>query len=154
MAKQKDSNVTPAPPDDGYSLLPDGRTRITLDSEDWLIRRPKIGEYRKLRERLWDLQDQKVTITARHRDIAAERAKELKGESEAVQALDVRKRSRDLTAELEELNEQWIRETFDLLGDRPAPEAIDDWPTWLRESDFISTLVEHWRAVPLASGAR
>lgn len=145
MAKQQKQ---PEPVDDSYELRPNGIVIVTLDSEVHSLRRPKVGEYRKMRERLWDLQDEKVAITQRHRDEAEARAKDLKGSDEMVVTLDVRKRSRALTADLEELNEQWVREAFDVLADKPLVAGVDDWPTWLRESDFITVLVEHWRSVP------
>lgn len=147
MAKAKDK-PDEVPEDDRFDLMADGSVLVTLDGERRRLRRPKVGEYRKLRERLWDLQDDKVSITERHRDQAKERAEELKGATEVEQTMAVRQASRALTAELEALNEQWIREAFDMLGDKAAPEAVDDWPTWLRESDFVTRLVEHWRSVP------
>lgn len=136
--------------EDQYVLNPDGTVTIVVDGDVWTMRRPKVGEYGKLRERLWALQDEKTVITDRHRMAAAEHAKELaKGDADPIeQVLAPRRAAREMAIELEELNNQWIREAFDLLADSPAPEATDIWPTWMRESGFISRLVEHWRSVP------
>lgn len=151
MAKNKNEAAVP---EDSFELLVDGRVSVVVDGEEWLLRRPKIGEFRKLRERIWETQDQKVIITDRFRKEAKAKAEELAKADEMTRTIESQRFGHRLTADLEELNEQWVREAFDLLAARPAPEAIDIWPTWLRESDFIGSLLEHWRAVPLARGAR
>lgn len=49
--------------------------------------------------------------------------------------------------------ENWVRDTFKLLGDKRLPEDADEWPQWIVSAALAGRLLVHWQNVPLALGA-
>jgi hypothetical protein len=135
---------------DGFELVPNGTARLVIDGEVWRLRRPKLGEYRKLRELLDARDDDHLRLVASVPSV--DRAPEDATAEEKVDyTIAVRRRSRALGDEVTALNVRWLSEALTLLADRPPPPA-DDWPSGMDETETISALVKHWRSVPLRSG--
>jgi hypothetical protein len=50
---------------------------------------------------------------------------------------------------------QWWSDVIDGLRDEdnlPAPSDLDDFPTWMMNTDLMVKIQNHWREVPWASG--
>lgn len=135
---------------DGFDLVNNGTARLTVGSEVWRLRRPKLGEFRKLRELLRDRDDERTALLARQE--AGERPdKDAPADEKAAYSLAVAQRSRELVDAVEALNVAWVTEALRTLADREPP-AVDDWPAGMETEEFIGALVAHWRTVPLRSG--
>lgn len=153
-------------PDEAFDLINNGTARIFVDGTAYGLRRPKVGEYKKLRELLHDTQDD---IQARLlEDDEPKKLTKKKGgakaaatdEVEAVvdDALAKVREARRLTRELNDFAESkyqdWIEEAVRMLGDKPLPPDRDNWPLFTTSHEFIAKLIEHWRSVPLALGGK
>lgn len=139
----------PAPPD-GFELVNNGTARLTIDGQVWRLRRPKLGEFRKLRESLDERDDAHLRIISAHQS-DDKPADDADAEEKLAYTLNARHRSRSLTEQVGALNVEWLTEALRLLCDREPPPA-DEWPAGMDESGTISALVSHWRSVPLRSG--
>lgn len=58
-----------------------------------------------------------------------------------------------LNAGTEDLRLSWLRLVLDTLGDREGILSDDSVEQWMVEQSFTAALVQHWRTVPLPSGA-
>jgi hypothetical protein len=114
---------------DGFKLNDDGTCEVWMDGQVLtVLRRPKIGEWKKLQE-LADKMDDVVDSAVAD------------GESRVIV----------LSERLPYVN--WLRETINMLGDgRQLPEAEDDLPMWVMSPGVSSRLVGHWLTVPLVPG--
>lgn len=121
MAKRK-------PNDDGDQITarPNGTIDLTLNGDTYTLRRPTIGELRKMEEALDDA-------------AADERAARDEG------------RTFDDTQALTE----WWRDVFAMLGDDTLNDvADDDLPPWLPTAALIVEVRTHWRTVPWGPGGQ
>lgn len=139
----------PAPPD-GFELINNGTARLVVDGQVWRLRRPKLGEFRKLREALDERDDAHLRIISEHRS-EDKPADDADAEEKLAFTLGARARGRAISEQVAALNVEWLGEALRLLCDREPP-AVDDWPAGMDESGTISALVSHWRSVPLRSG--
>jgi len=155
---------TGAPPVD---FLPDGTISIRLATTHRL-RRPKLKEYRKLREDFYAVNDQIGTSAASYRDEGqrldaavqaltndddgAARTDLSTEERDAVRGL--RRESRELVDRM--LDEQgdlrlgFFRQVADLLADVALED--DDEEAWMLGPDLLVQFFEHWMTVPLGRG--
>lgn len=139
---------------EGVDLAPDGTVLLHVDGEVYRLRRPKVGEYRKLKERRSIVQDEAL---ANLQKAAAAEPPPVKDEKDTAASLERALQQRTLQRAAGDANEQlerdWFAEVADMLCDRELPPQ-DEWPNWLGQADLAASLFQHWRTVPLASGAR
>ncbi len=140
----------PNPVPDGIELRKDGSVRLQANGDGWRLRRPKLGEFRKLRELLNEANDDRLRIIARM-GMPDKPGNDATADEKLEYTLAVSARSRQLEAEVLALNVAWIAEALRVLCDHDPPEP-DDWPSGMDSSDTIAELVQHWRSVPLRSG--
>lgn len=137
---------------DGVELNKDGTVTITTDGSRCRLRRPKLGEFRKLRELLHEREDNRLRILAEQAAVETTKPeKDEDAETKLAYTLEVARRGRAVTDAMSELNITWLSAAIDMLAKDSAP-AVDDWPSGMDSSEFVAALVDHWRAVPLRSG--
>lgn len=147
MAERKGPDVP-----DGVELHKDGTVTIFTDGERLRLRRPKLGEFRKLRELLHEREDAHLRLLAEQAADRAEKpGEDASADDKLAFTMAINARSRALTDALNALNIEWVQAAMGMLapGEVPAP---DDWPSGMDSADFVAALVGHWRAVPLRSG--
>jgi hypothetical protein len=144
MATRNDPQVP-----DGFELIKDGTARLIVDGEIWRLRRPKYGEFRKLRELLQQRDDDQVRLII---ESASLQSPEDEPENEVDKQLAERIRQRQLNEAVEELNVDWVQEVLVLLTIDKTPPPPDQWPAGMETLGFIKQLIDHWRTVPLARG--
>lgn len=127
---------------EGLSLKDDGTAALVIDGRALVIRRPKLGEFRKIRERLYEAQDANMQQVESPTDDT---------DAEARRAFLVALRAEGEAAENRYL--EWLAEALTVLGVNDVP-ARDDLPAWAAMPTLASQLMAHWRDVPLASGDR
>lgn len=120
-------------------LKDDATVVLTFDGGSYRLRRPRLGEWNKLRELLYELQDEPLRLAAAMPSPT--------GDEEEDRRISV-ERNRDALARLEDMRLGWIREAAGMLSDQPLP-ANDDLPAWLADSDVVGELVTHWRKSPI-----
>ena len=136
---------------DGFHLNPNGTARLTVDGQSWQLRRPKLGQFRQLREQLHERDDARLRLIASY-DVAGDKpVEDATADEKLAYTLDVNARSRKLADEVTALNVAWLEQALVALCDRPPPD-VDDWPSGMDSSDTIAELVQHWRSAPLRSG--
>lgn len=134
---------------------PDGSVVMALAEGSLRLRRPTLGEYRRLREALHDVVDRiageadEARATARELDEAG--ADETDPEVVASLTAKARVQQRQLTNRLEDLRFEWLVYVAEVLGDRPL--GVDDALPWMTQPQVAAELVGHWRSVPSRSGA-
>lgn len=141
---------------EGLELHKNGTVTVVLDNDRIVLRRPKMGEFRKLREllhanqdTLYEMADEAGLLRA---SIVTE-GEEATSPENAARLQRARRMEREMTRRTEDLNLGWMRETLALLGGGTVP-ADDDLPLWMADGSAITTLIGHWRSVPLARGVR
>lgn len=158
--------------DDRFEMTQDGKCRLTVGGTTIRFRRPKFGEFRQLREMLYERDDESLRLTA----AATDKAKQLRMaagipedqakvdpavvESDASSAerlgvaLDIRTAMRELDNRVLDLNVAWVQAALDMLREDEVDEVPDpsEWPPEMSESPFLKDLIEHWRHRPLAPG--
>lgn len=136
---------------DGFELIKDGTARLVIDGEVWRLRRPKVGEFRKLRELLQERDDEHVRVMAQA--VADTSNVETKAEEDKVErTLAARAQQRQVALAVEDLNIGWVSEALRTLVMDKEPPPVDEWPSGMETLGFITTLIDHWRTVPLARG--
>lgn len=148
-------------------LAPNGTAVITIGTKAFRLRRPKVGEFRRLRESFFamseEVQDVAADTLERIEPISAQ-LEELSDKSDLdpddrTLRRDLRRQASKLVAEqrdrFESLRFGWIREVFDELSENGhLPEEDDDLEPWLIDPRFQAELVKHWQTRPLARGGR
>lgn len=120
-------------------LKDDGRVVIRTRTDEWVLERPTLGEYRKLLE-MAEAADAKLrdAVAAVPEDFP-KRAEEQIRISEALQFGP------------ESLYGTLVREFVLLLGEKEPPD-IDDLPAWAVSGRASARMLAHWRSVPLDLG--
>lgn len=136
---------------DGWELNKDGTIALTIDNERWRLRRPKLGEFRTLRDAVRDRDDERVRILAKYPALDPLDKDKASDEDKRDRALEIAERSRAMNDAIEALNVEWVLLVLVTLGDGDPPEA-DDLPSGTEEAEFVMALMNHWRSVPLRSG--
>lgn len=130
----------------------DGTVHIDLEdgTPPIVLRRPKYGQYKRLQFSLNAIQD--TLRPARDRlDALPETAE--RPEDQATLDAERRGIAEESEKAAEEGISNWWREVADMLGDRPFPESLDDWPVeMVLGGNEIASVIMHWRTVPLARG--
>jgi hypothetical protein len=117
------------------SLLPSGLIRVVIDDEDYLLRRPKGGEFKKLAERLAELREEDER-----------RATEINADPEKLRRILYQGQHAD------DLVLEWVKEVFGVLCEKAFP-ADADVPPWFENAALPSRFLGHWREIPLARSA-
>lgn len=150
---------------EGAEFMGDGTLRVHIANERYTLRRPRVGEYKRLREYRYEVEDEKLQNL---------RGALLPGEPEPAEGTDelraqrlertlaTRRAGREAAVANEKLEAAWVRTVFEGdperrlegLCSRALPDDEDEWPLWLAQPDFATQLFNHWRSVPLARGAR
>lgn len=142
--------------DDLFDPRPDGTIRLRIGGTEQVLRRPKIGEFRMLRERLADVTAHTVEQIAEAAEAIGEhRAPAAIAErAEAQAASDARAEALARSASIEADLLTWWRSVYDLLGtnDSTLPANPDDYPTWFLGDGIVNECLQHWRLVPRRPG--
>lgn len=135
---------------DGLELVKNGTARLVIDGELWKLRRPKLGEYRRLRELIEERDDARISLLAE-----IETPEKLPDDAtpaqKAERTIAIRRAARAIDAKVEELNRQWVASALRVLADHAPPDP-DDWPAGMDSVETIVALNNHWRSAPLRSG--
>lgn len=129
----------PATKDDAFDASQkDGRIRFTMDGTDYVLRRPKIKEFRTIREQLMDL---------------AKKAGATDEEAEAVAKGKTADVDRDLWTEREDELLSWYAEVFAMLEEKAQPlPGVEDAPTWLLGRGIMTEMMQAWLNRPAPPG--
>jgi len=128
--------------EDAFEPQPNGTVKFVIDGLAFSLRRPKIKEFRNIRENLIAL--------------GADSVEEA---TEAAEAVEQGKLPPMLDTEAarnakEDLLLDWWRLVFDTLGDSEKElPSNDDLPLWLFDSEIIPKLLNVWMRSPLVRGA-
>ena len=134
---------------EGITFDPMGTVTITLEDKAYVLGRPKLRQFRHHRDEI-------RTLAATAVGTLEEMQKKLETLKEDGDAFE------KLTAEITLMSRNsflltsvpWLKSVFKDIGD-PLPDDHDDWPAWLAADQTIPTqIIEHWRTVPLAPGAK
>lgn len=165
-----ETDTTGAPPVD---FLPDGTIRFRL-SKTYRLRRPKLKEYRRLREDFYAANDEIVASADGYRDegdevdatiraltftttgegeVARKRSDMSGPERDELRAL--RRRGRDLLDTMVdrhgEIRFEFFAAVVTLLS-LDGELLEDDHEAWMAGGDLLVDLFAHWMAVPLGRG--
>lgn len=136
-------------------LRPDGRIVIDFGENEVTLRRPTLGEFRRWRTKLSEINDLTIRIRLRHRtEIEEEIAA---GDAMPEEEKLARRAAR--TAEVDDVGEReataWWAEVFSALAAGDGVPDSQEWPPFLVfGEDVLPDVLNHWRAVPLAPGTR
>ncbi|KKK54403.1 hypothetical protein LCGC14_3085090 [marine sediment metagenome] len=134
---------------EGITFDPMGTVTITLEDKAYVLGRPKLRQYRHHRDEIRTLAATAVTKLEEMQT----KLETLKEDGPAFEKLtekitEVSRNSFLLTSV------PWLISVFKDLGD-PLPDDWDEWPAWLAADQTIPTqIIDHWRTVPLAPGAK
>jgi nucleotide-binding universal stress UspA family protein len=133
---------------------PDGT--IWIDLEDGtppiVVRRPKYGEFKRFQLALMNVRE--ITRAPQEAFEAIPDDKDVSDDEKPT--VDAQRKAAGEAAEkaAEDALAGWWREVVGILGDRPLPDSIDDWPIDLiMDGAAIAGVSVHWRTVPLDRGA-
>jgi hypothetical protein len=136
----------------------DGTATVILYEGEVVLRRPRLGEFIKLREDLERRQEIAVPIATRLNE-RAEFVRSLSGEdrvSEETMATITDLRA--LTQEARDLGEstrlEWLLAVVQTLGPPETIITTDDFLPDVLEGTWPSDLIDHWKARPTRPGAR
>lgn len=132
---------------DGTVTLRIGPRRVVT------LRRPTLGEFRKLRLLLHDSQDRLQALLDEATEAAQQRQAALDS-GNADEAKPLADRALELDRQYTEANEDesaaWMSTTCEVLGDGPLDG--EDVPLWAADGQVVAALIRHWRYVPLDHG--
>lgn len=137
---------------DSWEPQKNGTILCYIDGALFRLRRPKGGEYRRLREAVLEMRDRVLKDVAdKVRDAADP---ERTDDEKIADAFDEYDQDADIL--------KWFRLVFnggDLdgknfrgLSDRSLPDDDDELPTWFLADKFIGEILDHWRSVPRVPG--
>ena len=139
-----------------FTFKDDGTVEVKLASKTVTLRRPTMGEYRKLREAMETAQDD----VARRANALQDEVQEVNKLGADVDPTEVEARLQAMrihTREVRDAGEatriEWltmILATLDRKGEEPNP---DDYPPEVLDRVWIAPLIDHWRARPTDPGA-
>jgi len=128
-------------PEDNYTLETDGTVTFDIgDGSTRRLKRPSLGQYRKLMELLDTLR----------RD-ANKRQQERTERGDATQAPGAGESVDDMVT--------WLDGVFNELSDSPLPRMndsvdIDKLPVWFVSTELVTDLIGHWQSTPSHRGGR
>lgn len=156
------SELTTAEIPEGLELHKNGTITVHLDDSRIQLRRPKLGEFRRLREAFWEISEavadkshelqaikesMKLELDAAGEDPPADLVAKLRSED--------RRLGHELTTFGEDLYVAWFRDAVTLLGDKPLnDDGDDDLPPWAMAGLAMAQILNHWIAVPSPRGVK
>lgn len=126
-------------------------------------RRPKLREYRELRNHLQelgretqDLRDELSDLIRPWNDHELAIAQLQPGEPRPTPPPDPDfERVDQLREEIADIMVPWVKRASSMLqAEGELPEDEGEWPAWLASATLPSEIVGHWRKVPKAPGAK
>ena len=144
---------------EGIELMPSGAIRIWIDGTEYKLRRPRVRDFRTLREAMQDATDEITAAAneAQRRQIELQDAIKARGddaEQTDEERIAIRQIGRDLTLRREDLMLTWWAQVGERLCERTGWPDVDDMATWMGTTESATELVTHWRSVPSLSGVR
>lgn len=129
------------PVGDEVAPQPNGTVRIGIQGHMLSLRRPVVGEFRKLNE-LWG------GVAIREREIV--------NAANAIKAEDRQPTWKiDYEEELASAFLGWAQEALRLLATQPDKvPAESELPAWMTTAEFRTILHDHWTTVPLVALSR
>lgn len=109
-----------------FDLRPNGKVWFRVGTQDYLCRRPTVGDLSKILELYAAMGEKERKAYGSRKEVPA---------SEQVKVVA------DLVA-------QWFHDALGLLTDKPMP-AIAEPPAWATNPVLCTKLITHWREVPL-----
>lgn len=148
-------------------LRPSGTIHLWVDGKRFRLRRPRLGEYRRLREQFEEVADDvsDAADEAFREQAAVQHAQQLRAEGESAslgytvvarptpeERATIRASNRRLAEVRERLHEAWWQAVLDTLAvdDARPPELA----VWMLRSESCGQVFKHWQAVPSPSGVR
>lgn len=122
-------------------LADDGTIIIRTKTQEWILERPTLGEYRKLVE-LTEATDQVLRSAL---------AEVPDGPDQAQVRLDLADDFQKGTNGRPALYANLVRSFCEMLAAGDPPD-VEDLPSWAVTSRPVARMIAHWRAVPLDLG--
>lgn len=143
---------------DDVELSQTGLVRLRIDGTRYRLRRPFMGELKKLRlaleEVTEEIGDAQITLHQVRAEVLASEPDDDEDPA-AVAKWQREKRSltrqavNDLTELADKLRLEWWRGVFDEVSLDGIPDEL---PVWILDPDLPDQVVKHWRSVPLGHG--
>jgi hypothetical protein len=122
-------------------LADDGRVVVRTKTDEWILERPTLGEYRKLVE---------LTQSADEM-LRAALAEVPEGPDQAQLRLDIADEFQKGSNGRPAIYAQLVVQFVAMLAEGDPPE-VDDLPSWAVTSRPVARMIAHWRSVPLDLG--
>lgn len=160
---QQDDTDEQDDPREELDLRPNGTVHVWLEGVKHRLRRPRLREFRHLRESFQDAADEIQALAEEAQQFHERQVARLEQRRQedpdsrltAEEKLEDRRLSRKLTEQTEELMLGWWADVFaTLTPDGHHQPDPDDLPPWLGSTQAAGKLIGHWRAVPSRSGGR
>lgn len=144
---------------EGIMFLQTGRVRIWFDDYTTTLRRPRIGQFKRLREDYGET-NERLQALKPELDELREQSQDIPDDDPSAHRLiqsklgEIQDRQRIIVA-------QWVAKAVQILGDPHLPDSVrsedgsvdvDELPMWFGHSLMPSRFLNHWRDVPLAPG--
>lgn len=131
---------------EGIAFNETGTITLTIDNQPYGLRRPKLGQFRYFRDQIRELS---VAAVAELQEL-----KDRMDQAEGAEADQLEIEFRSASANTFTMTSvPWLTKVFEQLGD-PLPDDYEEWPSWLADPTIPSKIIDHWRTVPLAPGAK
>lgn len=137
---------------------PDGTATVRLYEGEVILRRPRLGEFVKLREDLESRQEEAVPIATRL-NANAEAVRNLGADARVTdEAMELVVSLRQDTRDARDLGErtrlEWLLLVVQTLGPHETIVTQDDFLPDVLEGTWPSDLVDHWKSRPTPPGDR
>lgn len=157
------------------TLVNNGTVRLTVGGKLYRLRRPKMGEFRQLREAIQEVNDEieakaralqhEATLIDRQvlellglpadadGEAVADAERQLPMVAEEITKLrsEARQHGRQFTDEAEAARLGWAHQVLLTLSQDGAP-ALEDLEPWMATARWWASLLAHWQSVPLGLG--
>jgi hypothetical protein len=135
---------------------PDGTVAVVLISKTVTLRRPTMGEFIELRERLEAFEDESAPLAREVNALIVEgrtlNTVEERTSDRANEVADlIRKKSREVRAMGEKTRVEFLTATLQTLDKKKEDPNPDDFPAEVF-GDWVADLIEHWRSRPTVPG--
>lgn len=138
-----------------FTYNDDGTIDVALVSKVVKLRRPTVGEFKKLRLDLEEAEDEAADMAVeltRLVDRASKLGAEERLSDDAVKlGHEIRTLSREVRDRGEQIRIDFLTAILALLDKKQAPVSEEDFPTEVTGA-WIPKLVDHWRARPTVPG--
>lgn len=133
-------------------LQPNGLTVLHIDGRRWLLRRPKLGEYKQLRLATRAMQDEAQAIGDRTLAEVERIREELKDAEPSVRRAAVDAVDRPGTDEIGDLYAGLYLQVFTTLATTEFDLTADELPAWASSAEALRALMTHFASAPGARG--